>query len=158
MLEDEINREVRREKRLRSLGTRFPKCAQCDETDPFAVARQKGGLICYECHAMNKGRSPIEKHHLAGRHYDDFTIAVPGNDHRILTAFQLEGSIAILRNPARSRILKAAAYVDGWLDVLRLMEARLRWIPQFLRQLDSYLTKLRPNWQKEMEDLNVDCQ
>ena len=155
----EISRESRENRKLRRLGTRSPKCSRCDETDPSALTRRKDGLICYECLARSKGRSPIEKHHLAGQHNDSFTIPLPGNDHRILTDFQVDWLIDILRNPDRSQILKIAAYVQSWLDVQVLIARRLRWIPPFLRRLDSHLAKkLGPDWRKEMEDSKDDQQ
>jgi hypothetical protein len=97
-------------------------------------------ILCYEHAAQQAGRSPIEQHHPAGRHNDPTTVALPGNDHRIVSGKMRDWPIETLRNPDGSPLLKAAAEVRSFLDYLVvLIERVLVWIPPFLEQLDCYL-------------------
>ena len=95
---------------------------------------------CAECQARLQGRRPVEDHHPAGRANDPFTAPFWANDHDILTDRQHGWSAATLRNPDGSPLLKAAAAIRGWLDVLRLIvERTVGWIPPFLEWLDAAL-------------------
>ncbi len=145
--------ELRREKRLRRLETRNPKCKQCGETNPVALTGIAPDILCYECEALQNGRSPIEAHHSAGRNNDSFTVPIPGNDHRVLSDLQQDWPIETLRNKNGSPLIAASAAIRGWLDILRaLIERILDWIPPFLEQLDRYLThKLGEQWWMSME-------
>ena len=135
--------DVRREQQFRRLRTRNPKCHICGETDAAALTSTDGDIICYECQAEARGKSPVEKHHYAGQHNDSFRIPVPGNDHRVLSDNQRDWPNETLRNPNGSPLLKAAASLRGWLDILRLLIERiLGWIPEYLEQLDAYLTTI----------------
>lgn len=133
-------REARLELRQRQLGTREPRCHLCGEEDPFALTGRHPEIVCYECMDGGANRSWVEAHHSAGRHNDDATVSVPGNDHRVLSDRQLDWPRETLRNPDGSPLLKAAAALRGWLDVLRLtLERTFVWIPPFLEWLDARL-------------------
>jgi hypothetical protein len=139
------------EARLRQLGTRTPRCrvAGCLEGDPEALTGVAPNLLCYEHLQDAMGRPWTERHHFAGQHNDPVAADIPGNDHRILTgAQQQEWPRATLRNSDGSPLLRAAALIRGWLDVLRLVILRgLGWVPPFLEWLDDALNDyIGPHW------------
>jgi hypothetical protein len=135
------------------LGTRTPRCtvAGCDERDPRALVGIHANIMCYEHNRLTNAWPSVEAHHLAGRHNDDTTVDIPGNDHRILNDLQQGWPGATLRNPDHSPLLAASAALRGWLDILRLcVDRTLGWIPAFLEQLDAWLTtKLGRQWWKD---------
>src|SRR5882672_4793428 len=95
-------REVRQEKRLKRLGTRKPQCKLCGESDSSALTDGIPNIICAECQAKKSEKSPIEKHHPAGRNNDSFIVPIPANDHRILSDRQHDWPEHTLRNPKGS--------------------------------------------------------
>ena len=137
--EDDGLRAVRRERHLRRLGTRHPRCAGCGETAPAALTQHGGEIWCYECIASVAGRPSVEQHHLAGRHNDPTTVPLPGNPHRLLSDEQRMWPAETLRNPTGSPLRTAAAWVRGWLDLLRVICQCAAWIPPFLERLDVWL-------------------
>ena len=141
-MDEDFDWDARREQRLRQLGTRDPRCSGegCEETDSFALTGVHPGALCYECLAARRGRRTTEDHHLAGRRNHQTTVSIPGNDHRILTAYQEAWPARTLRNSEHSPLLAAAGAIRGWLDVLRLIiERTVGWIPGYLEQLDAAL-------------------
>jgi hypothetical protein len=65
---------------------------------------------------------------------------MPGNDHRIVSDNQHDWPLDTLRNPDGSPLLRAAASIRGWLDILRLIiERTVGWVPAFLEALDAWL-------------------
>ena len=149
-LDDWIDdRDERREQRLRQLGTRSPRCHRCGEADPFALSGTGSEIVCYECLAIEQGRPVIEGHHVSGRANDrGDVIDVPGNDHRALSASQLGWPTETLRNRDGSPLLRAAAGIRGWVEVLALiLDRSVGWIPGFLEWLDAALrTAIGPAW------------
>lgn len=145
-------KEVRKEKQVRRLGARVPKCQICGESRPAALTGTATSILCYECQARSSSRPPIEKHHIAGRHNDAFTVPTTANDHRELSDRQHDWPVETLRNPKGSPLLKASATLRGWLDILReLIEHILGWIPEFLEDLDSFLIeKLGSRWWEQI--------
>lgn len=138
-----------RERRLRQLGTRTPKCRSCSETDAFALTGVHPDLVCYECQAHEAGRSAVEGHHVSGQANDpDDIVVIPGNDHRVISAAQLRWPTDTLRNPDGSPLLQASAAVRGWMEILVLVIDRtVDWVPAFLEWLDAALTaKLGARW------------
>ncbi len=104
--------------------------------------------LCAGCHVQLQGKRPTERHHPAGRANDPVTVAIPANDHAILTDRQHDWPVDTWRNPDGSPLLKAAACLRGWLDVLReLLERTVGWIPAFLERLDEVLRQhVGPRW------------
>jgi hypothetical protein len=105
---------------------------------------RNGRLICYECDARNNGKAETEKHHPCGRANDpSFTVAIPTNDHRVLSVDrQVDWPDDTLRNPGASPLRKASASIRSWLDVLWLLiEHAIGWIPNFLEWLDDQLVE-----------------
>lgn len=146
--------EDRREQRRRALGDVRPRCSEpgCDEVDPLALTGVAPEIFCYEHEAVRKNRPWSEGHHLAGRRNDEETVGVPGNDHRILSELQnVRWARDTLRNPDASPLLRAAAALRGWLDVLTLIVTRTAgWVPPFLEQLDAWLREqIGPRWWDE---------
>jgi hypothetical protein len=89
-----------------------------------------------------------EVQHWFGQHNDPLTSPIPANEHRVLSELQARWPKDTLRNPDGSPLLRAAAALRSWLDVMRLLIERVvAWIPPFLEQLDSWLRdRLGPRW------------
>jgi hypothetical protein len=140
---EELNDGVERlEKRLRALGTRNPRCSypSCAERDPFSLTGAHPELLCREHAADRDGRSWTERHHVATQANDPRTVPIPANDHAVLTSYLPDWPRETLRNPDGSPLLRAAATIRGWLDVMRLLlERAVGGIPDFLERLDAYL-------------------
>lgn len=140
------------EDRLRSLGRRHPQCSHvgCEETDPFALTGVDPHILCAEHRADAEGRSWTQGHHVPGRANDPADIrSLPANDHSAVTLrYQAEWPRETLRNPDGSPLLRAAAAIRGWLDVLRLiLERTVGWVPELLERLDAWLReRLGPRW------------
>ncbi len=151
--------EDKLEARLRALGTRLPRCSRpdCDETNPFALTGIVPSILCYEHRAEENGRRWLEDQHWFGQHNDPLTSPIPGNDHRVLSAFQDLWPRNTLRNAEASPLLKAAAALRAWLDVMRFIVDRVvGWVPPFLEWLDRALVEqLSPRW---WDDLGWDPQ
>ncbi len=144
-MEDELKREIRNEAHFQRLGTRNPCCQRCgNERHPAALTGTAPDIVCYECLLKESGRSWTEDHHPAGRRNNPTTIAMPGNDHRVLSDMQRDWPERTLRNPDGSPLLAAAAAVRCWLNVmLLLIERTVGHVPVFLEALDE---KLREEW------------
>ncbi len=123
------------------------RCA-CGETDPRCLVQSGDGVTCYACQASNAGRSGTERHHVAGRHNLETTVAVPNNEHRILSDRQQDWPAATLRNPSGSPLLQASGAIRGWMDILVLILERIvGWIPALLEALDAWLCeRLGTSW------------
>ncbi len=124
-------------------------CQLCRETDLPALRQiqlthpSDGSLtvtLCAGCHVQLQGKRSTEDHHPAGRANDPFTVPIPATEHAILSDWQYDWPRATWRNPDGSPLLRAAAALRGWLDMLRLLlERTVGWIPAFLEQLDAVL-------------------
>ena len=139
------NRRRRQEHHLRRLGDLTPVCGHpsCTERAPAALTgTAPDALLCYEHQAAAAGRDWIESHHVLGASNDpDTTARAPGNDHRILSDLQHDWPEETLRNPEASPLIRAAAAIRGWMDILWLILTRaISWVPAFLESLDAVLT------------------
>jgi hypothetical protein len=110
-------------------------------------------IYCYEHALCRRGRPWVEGHHALGRHNDPQTVDAPANDHRVLSDLQLAWPRETLRNPDGSPLLRAAAAIRGWLDVLWLVMTRcVGWVPAFLEQLDAWLReRIGPRWWEDFK-------
>lgn len=147
-------REQRLEERLHQLGIRNPRCAVpgCGETSPFALSGTHPHLICDEHRADAAGRTWIEGHHVQGKANDPGDVVpTPANDHAEASELQRLWPRTTLRNQDGSPLLRAAAALRGWLDLLRLIiERTVGWIPELLEELDAWLRdQLGPRWWDE---------
>src|SRR4051794_24504564 len=151
--EDRERWEDRLEERLRQLGTHDPCCRfdGCDESFPLALTGIHPEIYCYEHDALRRNRPWVEGHHPAGRHNNPQTVPVAGNDHRVVSERQYLWPRHTLRNPDGSPLLRAAASIRGWLEVLWLIMVRtVGWVPEFLERLDAWLLgRLGPRWWDE---------
>ena len=132
-----------REDRYRALGTRSPRCSVdgCLEADPLALTGAWPEITCREHVADRRGCRWTEDHHLSGQANAPETEPLPANDHAVLSAMQSLWPRETLRNPEGSPLLRAAAAVRGWLDILRVVIDRaMRWVPAALESLDALLT------------------
>jgi hypothetical protein len=147
--QEERRRDARRVQALKRLGTATPVCskADCDEARPAALClTESGEVVCYEC---LKGGEVVEPHHVPPQgHAEDFTLPLRANDHRCVSDDQYLWPPKTLRNPDASPLLKAAATIRSWVDLLRqLIEDKLAAIPAFLERLDAWLTETHgPTW------------
>lgn len=108
--------------------------------EPAALVVDGGEVLCYECQAERQSRPVVEQHHVAGRRNDPSTVALPGNAHRLVSDEQRAWPVETLRNPAASPLRQMAAWIRGWLDLLRVIAERLSPFPLLLEQLDEDLT------------------
>jgi hypothetical protein len=142
------------------LGTRTPRCCVpgCAETDPRALVGVNPNIVCYEHQHDAQSRAWLEEHHVAGRRNDPATVQIPGNDHRILSDLQQAWPRDTLRNPNTSPLLRAAAALRGFLDVLRLViERTVGWIPALLEALDGWLREtVGESWWKDFPTAGSD--
>lgn len=131
----------RLEVKLAQLGTRSPRChsAGCDERCPFMLTGADPEIYCYEHDLLRRGRPGLEDHHPAGRHNHPATVALPANDHRVLSELQYLWPHETLRNPTGSPLLRSAALVRGYLDVLFLVMVLVASVPLLLEDLDAWL-------------------
>lgn len=151
MNEDKYERWLEQhEQRLRMLGVQDPVCSHpdCDERDPFALTGAAPDILCYEHRAKAEGRSWLEGQHVPGRHNDEQTDLIPGNDHRAWDAMKRSWPEETLHNPNKSPLIRASAHLRGFLDLLWQLVVRiLGWIPGLLEQLDAWLIeRLGASW------------
>jgi hypothetical protein len=143
--------EDRLEERYRQLGSRSPRCAVegCVERHPFCLTGAGSSVLCYE-HALDRW---TEDQHWLGQHNDPLTSPIPANDHRFISELQSLWPQETLRNPDGSPLLKSAAALRAWLDVMRLLIERVVGrIPPFLEQLDTWLReRLGARWWDEFD-------
>lgn len=145
----------RLEEKLAQLGTRTPQCGWkgCDTACPFELTGVYPRIYCYEHDALRRSRPWLEDHHPAGQNNDPRTVPIPGNEHRLLSELQYRWPRETLRNPDGSPLLRAAAIVRGWENVLYVVMALLAWVPPYLEQLDARLRKeLGPRWWEAIGD------
>jgi hypothetical protein len=142
--EEQDRRDDQLEARLQSLGTRRPQCSidGCREQDPFALTGAAPNIICQEHRLQARGQMLVEKHHVAGAHNDPTAVPLPANEHAAASAHQQRWPSETLRNPRESPLLRAAAWIRGWLDLLRVVIDRgIGRIPTALERLDLALTE-----------------
>ncbi len=146
------------EARLRALGTRDPVCSAsgCGERHPFALTGVDPDIYCREHGAARLGRNWVEQHHPPGKSNAPETVTIPANDHGVLSGEQQLWPRDTLRNPDCSPLLRAAAAIRGWADVLRLiLERTVVWVPSFLERLDESLRQcLGDLWWHELGELS----
>ena len=139
-----------REDRYRALGTYAPRCSfpGCGENDPLALTGAHADMACHEHLADELHNSWTQDHHFSGHANSPQKGPLPANDHAVENAMQSLWPRETLRNPEGSPLLRAAAAIRGWLDILRLMiERTVQWIPAALESLDALLSDRHgPRW------------
>ena len=83
----------------------------------------------------------MDNHHVFGRANSPVTISIPVNDHRAeLSIDQYEWPETTLRNPEGCPLLRGAAFIRGFVDiVLYFMRELLLWIAEMLEHLSAFL-------------------
>lgn len=123
------------------------QCRLCGESRPEALIAGSSSTICAACDRKERGKTRLDRHHVAGKANSTITIPVPVNDHRArLNADQHDWPRQTLENPNGSPLLVAAASLRGYSDtVVYLIEMLLR--PELLEALDGFLIqRLGPKW------------
>jgi hypothetical protein len=136
-----------REARYRTLGTRTPCCSieGCGERDPFALTGADPNILIWPIAMGAAGsRSTIR----AGGPTTRPLSRCRRTNHPVVTGYQSLWDRDTLRNPDGSPLLRGAAAIRAWLDILRLIiERTVGWVPVFLERLDDYLRHaLGPDW------------
>lgn len=124
------------------------QCA-CGESRPEALFSGSNPAICAACDRKKRGKTTLDRHHVAGKSNSPATIPIPVNDHRArLSADQHDWPKETRDNPNGSPLLSAAACIRGFADTLfYLIEKLLLWIPEMLEALDAFLKKnFGPKW------------
>lgn len=97
-----LDREVRRQRALQRLDSSDPRCARCGENDPHC----------------------LERHHIAGRAYDDRTTIVCRNCHRKLSDLQCDHPAQIGDPPSLNE--HVGHFLLGLADLFALLIEMLR--------------------------------
>jgi hypothetical protein len=117
-------------------------CAVCGARDPCVLVAGSVPLLCYACRRAQDGAASVEAHHLAGRRNSDYTLPLPANLHRVLSAQQQDWPEALRRNPDGSPLIALAAMLRGYLDLLHAaLDRCIDALPDLLLQLDACLTQ-----------------
>lgn len=114
-MKQELNFEAekRKQSRLHKLGTNRPSCVVCGEED-------------YRCH---------ERHHIAGRHFDDDTAILCRNCHRKLSDLQYDHPAPSCSKPPLEEIV--AHFLLGLADLFELLIQKFRQFAESLRNNQS---------------------
>src|SRR5437773_1589222 len=105
--------------RKAAAARRFPLGSRCEcgETRPEAFVPATNPLICAACDRVKRGKSILDKHHVAGRANSALTVSIPVNDHRAeLSTAQYDWPENTLANPNASPLLAKAACIRGFVD------------------------------------------
>jgi hypothetical protein len=95
-------KETRRQNALDRLGSNNPCCCMCGIDDPTC----------------------LERHHLAGRKNDEFTVIVCRNHHRMLTNDQKDHAVLLAGTPPELTVL--LNLLLGLADFFQLLVQKLR--------------------------------
>lgn|GEM_PF-2247479 len=133
-------RESRAQRRV-GIGAACP----CGEVRPFALLPTG---VCFACDRITRGREPFENHHVFGKRNGPCMVRMPVNDHRaVLSVAQLSWPPKTQENVGGSPLLRAAAHVRGFSDMIRHLLDECEWISNCLEQLDEWLSNtLGPSW------------
>lgn len=122
-------------------------CSQCGERSLIVLIPGSQPTMCYRCRTVQEGNSGLEAHHIDGQHNNEDTVLLPANEHRLLSELQRDWPVETLLNSDSSPLLKMAAGMRGFLDMLKLLIDRvLGWIPTTLEALDAALRRMHGNY------------
>ena len=130
---------------------RFGENAQCacGESRPEALLSGSNPVICAACDRKKRGKTTLDRHHVAGKSNSPATIPIPVNDHLArLSTDQHDWPRQTLENPDGSPLLVAAASLRGYSDTSTyLVETLVLRNPEVLETLDAFLIeKFGPKW------------
>ena len=128
------------------------KCKYCSETDLRALDKIDDITLCRNCRLAKTGKSVIEQHHLSGRNNDDFLVALPANEHAILSDYQEDWPEETMKNPNKDSLLHIAAWLRANSDFCEHAIERGRSLADFLEKLSRALVKkFGSNWNKHFD-------
>ncbi len=61
------------------------RCAVCNERDPLVLVPNHRRILCANHDALQRGHTPMQQQHVAGKHNGPWVVYVPANTHRRLT-------------------------------------------------------------------------
>ena len=124
----------------------FPNCV---EDDPLALTGTRSDLLCYEHRAVRQGRSPVEDHHPATRAIEpDYTIPMPGNDHRVVTVMAKYWTDDV-KKITSGEIQKDVARFSGFFDGMRQLVEKYQDTVRTLRLIIVWLSETYPTWEQD---------
>jgi hypothetical protein len=133
-LRDPSMAHVRRVVASRRVGENA-RCG-CGEAETFALIEGREPATCVECDRLKRGESVMDRHHIAGRNNSPLTISIPANLHRLLSERQYDWPQGMLENPDRHALIRIAAMLQGFIDLLDcLVDRCLRPIPTMLMRI-----------------------
>jgi hypothetical protein len=121
---------------------------ECGENRPLALIPNSDPIICAACDRIRKGKSPMDKHHIAGQNNDEATVGVNVNDHRAeLSPAQDDWEPGLLENGRGCPLAAKAAGIRGPIDLMLFALERLDSVPEMMIHLSNYLEqRLGPSW------------
>jgi hypothetical protein len=140
---------------------RFPpgaRCHRCGESNLNALIETSNPIICTACSKEQKGVTPVEGHHVAGRANDPtFIVQANANVHRTISDMQGDWPEDALRNRNGNLLTKLEAGLRGIADLLTVAIDWLTCSRDWLRReaaqihvLVAWLNeRIGPNWWQE---------
>lgn len=149
---DPIKSGARKAKTRRRVG-QGAVCTACGESRAEMLAQRSRPKLCRTCYALKQGKKHTEDHHWAADANSPITVAVPVNDHAMLTDAQHEWPPGMRGNADGSPLVAAAAFLHGTADFIEtLIVNGLRCVADFLHRLDSWLREhMDQHWWKGTE-------
>ena len=139
MTKKKLLKTLRRIRRRNRLGV-GATCAICGTDDVVTLRKVGERILCAECHLDRQGKRPTEKHHVVGRINDEFSIALPANDHAHLSDAQYDWPSETLRNTNANPLIKIAAWLRAITDIkFQLMKNAPVWALK-LELINKYMT------------------
>ncbi len=146
MSKESLGRTLRHTKKANRMG-HDPKCEGCGEADIRALQQVRGRILCADCRLEEKGRSPFERHHPAGRRNDRFSISIPANDHAALGDAQNDWPKEVLMKDTKDILKVLTAWLLGIDDMLVHLSNKSKPWSKDLLDIRSYLEmRLGENW------------
>ncbi len=137
---DAVAAYQRKAKAIRRVGENA-RCAHCGENRPEALIPKSKPMTCAECQRQKNARKPTDNHHVFGKTNSPITVSILANDHRAqLSIDQYEWPEETLRNPEGCPLLRSAAFIRGFVDIVSyFMREQLLPVALLLESLSSFL-------------------
>jgi len=146
-----LRRRIRLKRKEYRIG-KDAKCEYCPETDLRALDKFDGAVLCRNCRLTQAGKSVIERHHFSGRNNDEFLLAIPANEHAVLSDYQQDWPEETMKNPHRKILPEIAAWLRAIGDFEKHVIERSGTQAERLERLSKKLEKrFGSNWDKDIE-------